>query len=278
MHMVARERFAALMAAADADIDVADAALLISAESYPEVDVARHVQRSLDQLAALADGVHARIAAAAAADRLAVLIDYLAGDCQFRGNQEDYYDRRNSYLNEVLERRIGIPITLAIVYMAVGRRVGLEIGGVAFPGHFLAVFPGPPRTLIDAFHGIPLDDAGCVERLRAVAGPDATLAPAMLAPVGARQIIMRMLANLKLIHFRAEEYAEALSCSERILLIHPDYPIELRDRAALYLQLECFDAARADLERFLEVAPGDVSAAMVRRQLATLRANTPVLH
>jgi regulator of sirC expression with transglutaminase-like and TPR domain len=251
---------------------------LIAAESDEAIEVDRHVAHYTGKLHALADAVRERIERAVTGDRLPLLVEYLACEIGFHGNHEDYYDRRNSYLNDVLDRRVGIPITLAIVYITVGRQVGIDIHGVGFPGHFLAVAPGPPRTIIDPFQGIALDEASCAERLRAVAGPSAALSEDVLAPAAPRQIVARVLGNLKLIHFRAQEFEQALSCSERILLAQPDHPSELRDRAVLYLQLECFDAARSDLERFLALAPDDASAGIVRRQLAELRASGPQLH
>jgi len=278
MQTTARERFAAMMTGPDADIDLAVAALLIAAESDEAIDVDRHVAQYTRRLRDLAEVARPRIERAPANHRLPLLIEYLAREVGFRGNPDDYYDRRNSYLHEVLDRRLGIPITLAVVYMIVGRHLGLDIHGVGFPGHFLAVHPGPPRTIIDPFQGIAIDEANCAERLRTAAGPTATFGDEMLAPATPRQILARMLANLKLIHFRAQEFDRALACSERILLAQPDHASELRDRAVLYLQLECFDAARNDLERFLELAPNDSSAEVVRQQLAELRASGPRLH
>jgi len=278
MQTTARERFAAMMAGPDAEIDLAVAALLIAAESDEAIDVDRHVAHYTHRLRELADAARPRIVQTSSGDRLPLLIDYLAREVGFRGNHDDYYDRRNSYLHEVLDRRLGIPITLAVVYITIGRHLGLDIQGVGFPGHFLAVHPGPPRTIIDPFQGIALDEASCAERLRTAAGPTATFAEDMLAPATPRQIVARMLANLKLIHFRAQEFEQALACSERIILAQPDHSSELRDRAVLYLQLECFDAARNDLERFLVLAPNDASADVVRQQLAELHASGPRLH
>lgn len=270
-------------------MDLAEAALLIAADEYDAerpapsaaTEVAAYVDRYLRELDELAAAARNRIDAVVAARQPIALIDFLAGECGFRGNQDDYYDRRNSYLNDVLDRRLGIPITLALVYIEVGRRVGLEIQGVGFPGHFLALHQSSDRevqTIIDPFFGIALDEEGCADRLRAVAGPDAAFDPSLLSVASSTQILIRMLANLKMIHLRSKNLERALACCERTLLVIPDLPTELRDRAALYLQLECFDSARRDLERFLEVAPHHESAELVHGELVKLRADGPALH
>ncbi len=277
MAATARERFTALVSGGTNDIDLAKAALLIAAEGYDEIDVDRFVSHYIEELNALAVRAQQHIAAEDGRE-VDGLIGFLAKHCGFRGNDNDYYDRRNSYFNEVLDRRIGIPITLALVYVEVGHRCGLDVRGVGFPGHFLAVHVDSHQTVIDPFFGTVLDEAGCTARLRAVAGPEAELDPSHLAATAPRDILTRMLGNLKLIHLRAREFEDALRCSERILLVRPDSTNELRDRAALYLQLECFDAARADLERFLEVAPNDESAGLVRNELVKLQTDSPVLH
>lgn len=278
MGMKARDRFAAVVSAPGDAIDLAEASLLIAAEEEPEVDLDRYLEHYLGLIDEIAAGAVTRLADSPAGDESVALIDYLARDCGFRGNQDDYYDRRNSYLNSVLDRRLGIPITLAIVYIEIGRRAGLDIDGVGFPGHFLAQHNGARQTIIDPFFGTVLDNEGCAERLKAIAGPEAEFAPEMLAVASKRDIVVRMLSNLKIIHLRTKSFEEALSCSERILLTHPNLAIELRDRAALYLQLECFEAARKDLERFLEVAPEHDSADIVRRELLKLQSTGPSLH
>lgn len=278
MQAPARERFAAMMSAADVEIDLVEAALLVAAEERAELDVDGLLERNTHRLDLIADTARGCLAVPSEPARVTKLVEFLHETCRFRGNQRDYYDVRNSYLDEVIERRLGIPITLAIVYMRVGRSVGLDIHGVGFPGHFLALWQGPPRIVIDPFHGALLSETDCAERLRAAAGPAARFDPGMLSPADGRQIIARVLGNLKLIHFRRQAYAAALACSERILLAQPDLPAELRDRALLYLKLECFEAAGRDFQRFLEVAGDHPEADAVRRQLNDLRAHGPRLH
>ncbi len=274
----ARERFATLVSSPEDAIGLAEAALLISAEDSDNGDIDHYLTHYLEIVDSLATAARRRIEKTDPARRPIALIEYLAHDCGFRGNQDDYYDSRNSYLNEVLDRRTGIPITLAIVYIEIGRRAGLDIQGIGFPGHFLAQHNGDEPTIIDPFYGTVLDYDGCEERLKAVAGPEATFEPEMLSVATSREIVTRMLGNLKIIHLRSKNFENALSCSERILLANPDRPTELRDRGALYLQLECFDAARRDLERFLQVAPDHESAGLVHRELVKLRSGGPIVH
>jgi len=271
----ARERFIELVRASDHDFNLAEAALLIAAEAYPGLDIDRYV-RALDDLAAAAEP--ALRGAGSEAERVQRLVRFLTRDAQFHGNDDDYYDRRNSFLNEVLDRRTGIPITLAIVYMEVARRLGLPIVGVSFPGHFLIKYSGSPELVVDPFFGQFLSQTQCEQRLRAVLGPSARLEPAHLEAASPREIVVRMLRNLKQVYERARELEGALGCSERILLVEPELVQELRDRGLLYEQLECYAAARADLERFLTLAPDDPSADAVRQHLIELGRQGATLH
>jgi regulator of sirC expression with transglutaminase-like and TPR domain len=227
-----RERFAALVALPEPEIDVALGALLIAAEAKPELDVARPraalgaiATRAASKLASLPDdGARAR-----------TLARFLHDEIGLRGNRDDYYDPRNSYLDEVLERGLGIPITLAIAYVDVARRLGLRAAGIGFPGHFLASVEtaGGAQVLIDAFEGraLDLDDAQAL--LARAAGDGARLDPALLAPTPPREILARVLRNLKQIHVERDEIESALACSDRILLLRPTDTAERRDREVL---------------------------------------------
>jgi regulator of sirC expression with transglutaminase-like and TPR domain len=272
---VARARFAELVGAGDDAIDLAEAALLIAAEAYPGLDIGRYVN-ALDRLAAEAEPTVR--SASAQMDRVRKLVEFLSIERRFRGNQDDYYDRRNSFLNEVLERRTGIPITLAVVYMEVARRLGLVVCGVSFPGHFLVKHPGTSDLIIDPFFGQILSVRDCVQRLRAVLGEQAELEPGHLRTATPREMLVRILRNLKQIYLQARELEPALACSERILLVEPDLAQELRDRGLLYEQLECFAAARADLERFLTMTPNDPTADTIRERLIDLSRHGATLH
>ncbi|MDP9071755.1 MAG: transglutaminase-like domain-containing protein, partial [Actinomycetota bacterium] len=179
-------RFARLVGRPDAEIPLDEGALLIASHAYPGLDVA-------GQLARLDD-----IAAACPDATLDSMRQHLFGVLGFRGNTTRYADPRNSFLNDVLDRRTGIPISLAVVTMEVGRRLGLSLQGVGMPGHFLVRHQEEPPVLFDPFGGgRVVTVTECEELFRSVHGPGAPFDPSLLAPVGARAILTRMLANLR---------------------------------------------------------------------------------
>lgn len=259
----ARERFRALIARPDAEIPLAEAALLIAAEGRPHADLPGALEE-LDRLAERAGA--GGFAGFGLAERVARLNHLLFVEQGFAGNRNDYEDPRNSYLDVVLERRLGIPITLSIVYIEVGRRLELDTSGIGFPGHFLVgVSDESGEVVIDPFYGVVLDEAGCADRLRQVAGDDAKLEPRMLASASTAAILVRVLSNLKHLHVARSEYDSALACCERILLLAPDDPVERRDRGLVFRELECFSAALADLDYFLEACPTHPTAGAIEK-------------
>ncbi len=266
-----RERFAELAGLRDEQIDLATAALWIAAEEYPSLDVAETRAR----LDALAEDARSDVEAQGSLDaRLDHLNRFVFERAGFRGNAKEYYDPRNSYLNEVLERRQGIPITLAIVYLTLGRRLGLDVHGVSFPGHFL-VKTGAGELVIDPFVGSRLSHAECEARLRRAVGRPIAFEPELhLRTATHREILVRVLSNLKQIFARQRDFGRTLACCDRILLLEPDAPHELRDRALVYERLDYTAAAAADLERFLTLAPGDPTADAMRERRDALRART----
>lgn len=271
MVAAARQRFEELAQQPEGEIPLAETALVIAAERYPDLDVGRYLA-ALDDLATrvaprLAD-LHTL------AERADGLNRALFVDEGFSGNADDYYDPRNSFLNEVLDRRLGIPISLSVVWIEVARRAGLNAAGISFPGHFLTKLLGPTgdEVIVDPFHACRLDQAECEERLRDIAGSEAVFEPELLRAAGPKEILARMLGNLKQVYVARREYQPALECSERILMLVPAAAREIRDRGLLYQQLECFGAAVQDLEQFLAMAPTDSSAPAIRRALPPLRA------
>lgn len=270
----ARQQLLRVARLPDERIDLAEAALWVAAEEYPSLDVAVELAR-LDALADTARGALGR--ARDARERVLALMRFLHVDAGFRGNRREYYDPRNSYLNEVLARRTGIPITLALVYVALGRRLDLPLRGVGFPGHFLVRCDGDAPLVLDPFEGVLLGREDCEARWQAAAG-GAPFDPRALEPSPPRAILARLLGNLKQIHLAAQDWSRALAAVERILAFTPDAPAELRDRGLLFARLECFAAATADLSRFLALAPEDPSADAVRAQLVELAKTAPALH
>ena len=272
-----REHFALIARAADAQIDLGEAALVIAAEEYPSLDVSAYLA-CLDEL-----GRSARAALRGAQGlqaRVACLNRFLFEDQGFAGNRDEYYDPGNSYFNDVLDRHSGIPISLSSVYVEVARRAGLDARGVSFPGHFLLkVAESDQEIVVDAFSQTVLTPEECRGRLDEALGGSARFDPRVhLRAATNREILVRMLSNLKHIQLRARDYGRALGCCERILLLIPDAPVELRDRGAVYDQLECYAASLADLERFVKLAPEDESVPAVRMKIAELRAKVPLLH
>lgn len=257
-----KQLFADLMARPDGEVDLALAALLIAEEEYPELDRA-HYLGQLDEL-----GAQARMVVDPALPPREVvqsLTQFIAWDHGFHGNQQDYYDARNSFLNEVLERRTGIPITLTAVYMEVGRRAGIDVRGVGFPGHFLARYGD---VVFDPFHeGRILSEDDCRRLLAESAGSSMPFSPALLEPAPTKQIVARMLNNLKQIYLKARYYRKAIGVMDRLLAVNPAGYGELRDRGAVYAELRQYGQARADLSEFLKHCLDPEDAAAVREAL-----------
>jgi regulator of sirC expression with transglutaminase-like and TPR domain len=250
-----------------ARIPLAEAALWIAAEEYPNLDVEAYVDR-LDELAEV---TRRAVFPCAAEDRAARFNDFLFGELGFAGNTESYDDPRNSFLNDVIDRRRGIPISLSLVYTEIGTRLGLPVVGVGFPGHFLVKWLAPAELLVDAFHGRVISRDECSERLRTSFGPNATLDERMLAPASPREILTRWLRNLKQNYLARGDFVRALAAVDRIVMIAPDEAAEIRDRGILYHRVECYAAALADFERYLKLAPNDLMAGEIRRRLPELR-------
>jgi regulator of sirC expression with transglutaminase-like and TPR domain len=272
-----RLAFAHLVRQPEAAIDLAEATLLIAKEEYPDLDLAGYLSR-LDDMGADVRGL---TGACQEPHRLiAGLSEYLFRRLGFHGNSDDYYDPKNSFLNEVLDRRMGIPITLSTVYLEVGRRIGLSVHGVGMPGHFLVKYMGQSEEIvIDPFGGGGIvSPADCQRILDRVYDGKVRFEPGMLSIMGTRQILARMLANLKIIYFNQEEYGKALSVVELLLILHPHNACEIRDRGLLSCQLRCYTEAIADLERYLRLAPEANDSATIREHLRTLRQRAAALN
>jgi regulator of sirC expression with transglutaminase-like and TPR domain len=201
---------------------------------------------------------------------------YLFNEMRFSGNLVDYYDPRNSYLNEVLERRTGVPITLSILYLEIGKRLGLNLKGVSFPGHFLvklAVKRG--QLVLDPFTGGEAQSEADLRQRLAQVLPSEKAEQAQLdrylEPATPRQIIARVLRNLKNIYTQTGKLEQALAVMHRMLLVMPESAEELRDRGFVYQKLECFRPALSDLQNYLRRRPDAADAADIREKLVELR-------
>ncbi|MGB8933432.1 MAG: transglutaminase-like domain-containing protein [Anaeromyxobacteraceae bacterium] len=271
----ARARFQALLSTED--VPLAEAALAVAAEEYPSLDTGKYLAR-LDEIAARVR-THAPAPVRAGTILMAVR-NVLFEEERFRGNDEDYYDPRNSFLNEVLDRRLGIPITLSLLYMEVARRVGLRLQGVAFPGHFLLKYApqGGPEVFIDPYNGGEvLSSDECVARFKA-ASHGRPLDPRHLAGVGPKQILARLLHNLKRIYLERADDIRLWWVVDRLLQLDPDQPEELRDRGLISARLGAAAAASKDLTAYLDIASDSPDAAQVREVLETVRTRNPMMN
>ena len=265
-----RERLVARLRDLEEPGALAEAALLIAAEEYPALDVAAWLAR-LDALGARA---RERVPPRGDADQTAAaLTRLLVEDYGLRGNDADYYDPRNSFLNEVLERRLGIPLTLSLVYMDVGARAGVAVRGVGLPGHFVVRLErGETVRLLVPFNGgRPLAEANCRRLVERLGGGRLRFEPAHLRAVSARAILIRMLANLKGVYTALGDWRRARGAVDRILLLAPEAVGELRDRGLLSARLGEPVAAIGDWEAYLRRVPDAKDAATVRRHLRALR-------
>ena len=247
------EQFVELAQSPDDEIDLAKAALLIAATEYPHLDIS-HELGVLDSLSA---GVSKRFSE----EReplycLNTLSEYLFDEIGFRGNPEDYYDPRNSFLNEVLSRRLGIPITLSLVFIEVGKRLDIPLLGVGMPGHFLVRHRDEEGLFIDAFNrGVLLSEEECVQRMREVSQANIAWDSRLLDPLSNREYVARLLRNLKGIYWQKRDHRRALAMMDRLVALHPESGQERRDRGMVHLQLEQHQQALDDLEFYLNAAP-----------------------
>jgi regulator of sirC expression with transglutaminase-like and TPR domain len=268
----AARRFREIISRADEDIDLAEGALLIAKSTYADLDVPAYLARIED----LALHLRAQIRESSSeTERIRALNRFLFEEQGFSPNVEDYYDPRNSFLNDVLERRVGIPITLSVLYLEVGRRIGLQLHGVSFPGHFLVKCKLAEGTaILDPYcGGVSLSLHDLQQRLREVRGGEVSRAivAGLLVSANKKEILARMLRNLKAIYLQREEYSHALVIIDWLVAVSPQEIGEVRDRGLAYLKLECFRAALEDLERYLELAPGADDLDDVRGYVIELR-------
>lgn len=265
----ARQYFHREIQQTDEYIDLAKAALYIAQEEYSYLDIEEYLN--------LLDKMSVELEESLPLEKYPLKIiqcinRYLYDDLGFKGNQKNYYDPKNSFLNDVIERRVGIPITLALIYIEIARRIDFPMIGIGMPGHFL-IRPNISEIeiFVDAFNGgevmFPQD---CQERLSQIYQQNVTLQPELLAPVSKKQFLARMLTNLKYIYLKQQELEKALAAVERILLLFPSATLETRDRGLLSYQLGRFHQASIDLQAYLLQVPDAQDAATIRRLLVQM--------
>ena len=245
-------------------VNLARAALYVAQEEYPDLDILTH----LEMLDRMAVALEQRLPKTTYPLKIIRAINqYLFEELNFRGNTADYYDPRNSFLNEVLHRRVGIPITLSLVYLELAQRIGFPMVGVGMPGHFL-IRPtvADMAIFVDPFHqGEILFEQDCRDRFQHLFGDGASFRADHLIPISPTAFLVRMLANLKIIYLQQRNVAKALDAINRILLIYPEATGEWRDRGLIHYQQGQNDKALLDLQRYLYESPNASDAYEIRR-------------
>jgi regulator of sirC expression with transglutaminase-like and TPR domain len=254
----------------DETIDLVRASLVIARTEYPRLDLEIYAAR-IEALAGRVAGItpdHNPQRALEALNRV------LFEEVHLSGNREDYYDPRNSFLNDVLDRGLGIPITLAIVYMEVARRVGLHLSGIGLPGHFLLKHHAEngKEALIDCFNrGDILSRQDCQSRLDEIYSGEMKMRPEFLHPITRRQILTRMLNNLKTVYLSTRNFRKALPIADLILVLYPESPEDLKQRALLRYSLGMHRLAAEDLDEYLRMSPEAPDADEIKQMSLSIR-------
>lgn len=260
---------------------LAESALLLAQSRDPGLDVNAYLR----QISDWADYVLGQLGSAntSAADRIAHLNRFLFDELGFAGNRDDHFDPRNSFLDTVIDRRLGIPITLSILYIELGRRIGLPLHGVSFPGHFLVMLPvSHGAVVLDPYNegdSLELED---LEKLFSQAQPqgqwELSQIKALLVPASPTEILVRMLRNLKAIYWQRKDLLDAIWVQDILLTIDPDLVEERRDRGILHQEIGYFPAAIEDFTAYLSQSPNAVDAELIRSRIIDLNKGAARLH
>ena len=265
-------QFTEAVAAPEEDINLARAAFLIASLEYPQLDL----DQQLGFLDSLAAGALHRLGSRHQYLRdplfcLNTLSEYLFDEVGFEGDRDNYYDPRNSFLNDVLSRRVGIPISLALVCIEVGKRLGIPVIGIGMPGHFLVRHRDQDDQFLDPFYkGILLSEEECAGRLERLVQTDFVWNSGLLDPVGNREVLARILRNLKGIYSQDEDNPRLLKVVELLVALRPDEPLERRDRGLVHFALEHWQQAKEDLQFFLDATVLEEDTDAVNRLMETI--------
>ena len=261
--------FATAVSVPDDEIDLARAALFFARDAYPELDPDAYVR----QLDTWADSIRGAVESRRSDPPFGIVTDLLFDRLGFRGSESDYTDPRNSYLNQVIDRRTGLPIALSVVYLEIGWRVGLPVSGVGLPGHFIIRCDSGSRTwFIDPFHhGGVLDEDDCARLMRRTAG-ELPFSRRLLLPVTRRQILARMLHNLRATYVQRDMLREAQPVIERLIELDPASGEPVRDLGLIQFRQGAFRRAVDLLEAYLGLAPDADDIASIRQVLGVARA------
>lgn len=261
----------------DTQFNLTEAALLFAKEEYPDLDL-RYYNDTLKQIEILASKKISR--SSGPEDSAITLSTLLFEKLGFHGNRENYYNVENSFLNRVIDTKKGIPITLSIIYLHVGRNLGLPITGVNFPGHFLVKCVSLNRDIIiDCFNGGRLlSHNDCSRMLYEMYGDSITFDRNMLKGTKSKDIICRLIGNLKKIYMQTKQYNKAIKMAEYIEIISPNLPENIRDKANIYLRTENLTGAISSLEKYLEIDPDAIDADYVKKQIRNIRSTLSKLN
>jgi regulator of sirC expression with transglutaminase-like and TPR domain len=279
MDPIVSQYFSGIVTGPDENINLAEAALYIALNEYPDLDTTSYLIM-LDDMAA---ELQLALVNVSATNMIVTGInDYLFNELGFSGNLTNFNDPRNSFLNDVLDRKLGIPISLALVYVEIGKRLGLSMHGVSFPGHFLVKFISDQKEIIiDPFSaGIVLQNSELLERLKhfSVERRSKWDLKDLLKSASNKEILVRMLRNLKHIYMDVDDYHHALTVTSMQLILEPGSLEGLRDRACIYDNLDCYRAASEDFQRYLELNPEASDYQAIQSRLTELQNSINRLH
>lgn len=267
--MAKKNYFEKLIKVPDEGVRLAEAALRIAADEYPRLRVKSYL-KILDEWSGLLRDKYAGLSTHVQIDRLN---EWLFETMKFSGNEEDYYDPKNSFLNEVIDRRTGIPISLSVIYLEMAWALGLEAAGISFPGHFLVrvIAEGKP-LYVDTFHkGKIMTTDGCMQFLRDLTEGELEFQDSFLLTVSKRDILARMLRNLKRIYLDAHNFPKLIRVLDKLVALAPDVNDEIRDRGIIHYQMKAFQLAQEDFETFLSLSPESEDAEIIHQYLEILR-------
>ncbi len=261
-------RFDRMVGVPDEDIDLARAALLIAATEYPSLSI----ERELFRIDEIAEGIAPRMDDDAPLYQLNTLSEYLFDELKFAGNHTNYHDPRNSFLNDVIERRVGIPITLSLLYVEVGKRLGVPLLGIGMPGHFIVRHRDESDVFVDPFHGgILLSEDECAERVKQATQGALTWDRSYLQPVRSREFIARMLRNLKVVYLQRRNYERVLATIDRVIALLPQDAVEFRDRGVVNYRLGNYTDALEDLHVYITSGEAVSDEVTVQRLMDQIR-------
>jgi regulator of sirC expression with transglutaminase-like and TPR domain len=279
MNTIVSQYFSGIVSGPDENINLAEATLYIAQIEYPNLDTSAYLS-ILDAMAAeLRDIIPI---ASSANNTISLINDYLFDTLGFSGNWRNFNDPRNSFLNDVLDRKLGIPISLSLIYMDIGKRLGLELYGVSFPGHFLIKFIHEKEEfIIDPFSGgVVLEETELLERLKHFSEDRQSRwnLEELLQSASNKEVLIRILRNLKNIYIEVDDLQHALHVTNLQLILDPDSADGLRDRGFIYESLDCYRAASEDFQRYLVLNPAANDCQSIQSRLSGLQLSISRLH